>query len=283
MASRKKQNTPRKRDGIHFVNARPASETERLKAQRLVRAHVGRWISDQTKDRATASEHPSSSARRSSRTSISINTDPAAPSSSFPLVSHPPPYTVHRALPIGTAAPRPVDWPRSPFPPFHRSDSSDSSSSDGPNAVENSATNFGDPATITHWNEVSRIEPVISGFVDPFSQYPSNYAPDLVNLCESYCLYPSYSNDGRSWNTSHQSNTDRYPTRHNGVVAGTCTQNSQPTKKGRRELVPALAIRPSALYRIHVWIAMPSTSPMVEGLGSRVELRTQAAAAVATL
>jgi hypothetical protein len=37
--------------GIHFVNARPSSETEKLKAQRLVRAHVGRWISDQTKDR----------------------------------------------------------------------------------------------------------------------------------------------------------------------------------------------------------------------------------------
>jgi hypothetical protein len=33
-------------------NTATFSETERLKAQRLVRAHVGRWISDQTKDRS---------------------------------------------------------------------------------------------------------------------------------------------------------------------------------------------------------------------------------------
>lgn len=52
MASRKKSApASRKKDGIHFVNARPESETERLRTQRLVRAHVGRWISDQTKDR----------------------------------------------------------------------------------------------------------------------------------------------------------------------------------------------------------------------------------------
>lgn len=191
MASRKKQNTTRKRDGIHFVNARPASETERLKAQRLVRAHVGRWISDQTKDRATASEHSSSSAPRSSRPPIS--TDPAAPSSSFPLVSHQPPYTIQHTLPIGTTPLRLRDWPKG--------DRGGSSSSDDANPAE---TNFGDPTTIAQWNEVSRIEPVISGFVDPFSQYPSNYAPDLVNLCESYCLCPSNSHviDGRSWNPS---------------------------------------------------------------------------------
>lgn len=47
MASKRRQ----RKDGIHFVNARPTSEMERLDAQRLVRAHVGRWISDQTRDR----------------------------------------------------------------------------------------------------------------------------------------------------------------------------------------------------------------------------------------
>lgn len=192
MASRKKQNIARKRDGIHFVNARPASETERLKAQRLVRAHVGQWISDQTKDRSTASEHSSSSAPRPSRTSI--NSNHAAPSSSFPLIAHPPPYAAPRTLPIGTAPPRPQrDWPQSPFPPSHVSDSSDSSSGDDATPVENPTTNFGDPVTIVPWHEVSRIEPVISGFLDPFSQHPSNFAPELVNLCETYCVYCSNS------------------------------------------------------------------------------------------
>ncbi|PYH43611.1 uncharacterized protein BP01DRAFT_95096 [Aspergillus saccharolyticus JOP 1030-1] len=53
MTSAKRATSGRKRDAIHFVNARPTSENERLKIQRLVRAHVGKWISDQTKDRST--------------------------------------------------------------------------------------------------------------------------------------------------------------------------------------------------------------------------------------
>lgn len=47
----------KKKDQIHFVNARPSSETEKLGIQRMVRAHVGKWISDQTRDRGPA-EHP---------------------------------------------------------------------------------------------------------------------------------------------------------------------------------------------------------------------------------
>lgn len=47
----------KKKDQIHFVNARPSSETEKLRIQRMVRAHVGKWISDQTRDRDPA-ENP---------------------------------------------------------------------------------------------------------------------------------------------------------------------------------------------------------------------------------
>lgn len=36
----------------HFVNARPSSETERLRTQRMVRAYMGKWISGQTKNRS---------------------------------------------------------------------------------------------------------------------------------------------------------------------------------------------------------------------------------------
>lgn len=189
MASRKKQNnTTRKRDGIHFVNARPASETERLKAQKLVRAHVGRWISDQTKDRSAASEQSSISASRSSRTSItSVGAEHAA-SSSFAFVSHPPPpFNAERTLAVvGLGMSRPQrDWPRASFAASQKSDSSDSSSGDD----ANEKTNFADPVTVVPWNEVTRIEPQISGFLDPFSQFPSNFAPEIVNLCESYCMY----------------------------------------------------------------------------------------------
>lgn len=42
----------RKKGQIHFVNARPSSETEKLTAQRAVRAHVGKWISSQNKSRS---------------------------------------------------------------------------------------------------------------------------------------------------------------------------------------------------------------------------------------
>ncbi|KAJ5389080.1 transcriptional regulator family: Fungal Specific TF [Penicillium cataractarum] len=187
MASRKKQNnTTRKRDGIHFVNARPASETERLKAQKLVRAHVGRWISDQTKDRSAASEQSSISASRSSRTSIGAE---HAGSSSFALVSCPPPLNAQRTLAVvglGTSPPQQSpqrDWSRASFA-SQKSDSNDSTNTDGTNEV----TNFADPVTIVPWNEVTRIEPQISGFLDPFLQSPSNFPPEVVNLCESYCI-----------------------------------------------------------------------------------------------
>ncbi|CAG8253481.1 unnamed protein product [Penicillium salamii] len=92
MASRR--NTERTND-IHFVNARPSSEIEKLKAQRQVRAHVGRWISDQTKDREPRQTRGYSVVARS--------------------------RAIVRPLPDRVV----------PFPPSHASDSSDSSSEDG--------------------------------------------------------------------------------------------------------------------------------------------------------
>ncbi|CAG7944305.1 unnamed protein product [Penicillium olsonii] len=89
MASRRTERT----NDIHFVNARPASEIEKLKAQRQVRAHVGRWISDQTKDREPRQARYAVVARRT------------------------------------IIPPRPIR--DVPFPPSHGSDSSDSSSDEG--------------------------------------------------------------------------------------------------------------------------------------------------------
>lgn len=198
MASRKKQSaTGRKRDGIHFVNARPSSETERLKAQRLVRAHVGRWISDQTKDRSNAldaSSNPSLPASHPLRDSISpiagpSSSDLAGPSS-YTLVSRPsPPGAVHRANVFGPAIPVAFDdqarreWRTSPFAPSQASDSSDSSDDASIVTIYSN-----EPAAIIPWQEIPRIEPQITGVFDPFCTYPSQFSPDVVNSCETYCL-----------------------------------------------------------------------------------------------
>jgi hypothetical protein len=185
MASRKKQNTSRKKDGIHFVNARPSSEIERLKAQRLVRAHVGRWISDQTKDRSTALE--AANARHAPhpvRDSISpLSNDDAGPST-YTLVSRPS-CSPHSADAIAPGLPlfddRRRDWQGSPFPPSHASDSSDSSDDNS------SVTAYSSESVVVLPRETPRIEPPISSIFDPFCTYPSSISPDVVNLCEQYC------------------------------------------------------------------------------------------------
>lgn len=181
MAYRKKQSTSRKKEGIHFVNARPASETERLKAQRLVRAHVGRWISDQTKDRSTALE-ATRRAPRPVRDSISpLSSDHAGPSS-YTLVSRPT-YSPNRANATSPGLPRFQDrrrqWQSSPFPPSHASDSSDSSD-------DNSSVTANSSEPALSW-ETCRIEPLVTGVMDPFCTYPSSFSPEVVNLCEQYC------------------------------------------------------------------------------------------------
>lgn len=211
MASRKKPApASRKKDGIHFVNARPESETERLRTQRLVRAHVGRWISDQTKDRSTPSESaagPSHSSTHSTRDTISpvpAGHDRPGPHT-YTLVSRPSPYSAHQVqvlphgLPVSLEPPPEREWQPSPFPPSHASDSSDSS--DDASTV---TTRSSEPAAIVPWQEVSRIEPQISGNLDPFSTYPSNFSPDLVNLCESYCSCPDETCFDKVWNADMQ-------------------------------------------------------------------------------
>jgi hypothetical protein len=159
MASRRKE----PKDGIHFVNARPSSETERLKAQRLVRAHVGRWISDQTKDR--------SDPRRA---------NPPKPSSQIrtPLGAH------SRQTILGPSF-RALDR-TSPFPPSHASDSSDSSS-DESTAVELKR----EARMIDRWHKLpalERLERNISGMFDPFVTFPvpRAFEPEMIDMSERY-------------------------------------------------------------------------------------------------
>ncbi|RAL04298.1 uncharacterized protein BO80DRAFT_484653 [Aspergillus ibericus CBS 121593] len=98
MSSTKAVTTGRKKDAIHFVNARPASETERIKIQRLVRAHVGKWISDQTKDRSSGADSPESSQPPST----------PDPSSHSPPLPPPPPGIGHHLLTPPHCSPSPA-------------------------------------------------------------------------------------------------------------------------------------------------------------------------------
>ncbi|CAI7577945.1 unnamed protein product [Penicillium discolor] len=192
MASRKKQSASKK-DGIHFVNARPASETERLKAQRQVRAHVGRWISDQTKDRSAGeSSNP--------RARPILNTVPPIPAidrastglSTFRIVSRP--SSAHRGNNPGQSfvcgndsRSNQAAYRDSPFPPSQASDSSDSSSSDDVSTV----AEFSQALTVIRFNDRSSLktfERNVSGLLDPFATYPAprSFEPDIINLSERY-------------------------------------------------------------------------------------------------
>ncbi|OQE35236.1 hypothetical protein PENCOP_c014G00474 [Penicillium coprophilum] len=181
MASRK-QHT-RKKDDIHFVNARPASETERLKAQRLVRAHVGRWISDQTKDRS-AGESSSTRTRpiRNPLPTVPV-IDRAGPGPSYTIASRP--SSSHLNIPRNSR--NQVTFRDSPFAPSHASDSSDSSSDDASTVTAFSAEALA-VARFNKRNSPERLERNLSGTFDPFATYPApqNFEPEMINLSERY-------------------------------------------------------------------------------------------------
>ncbi|KAJ5484607.1 hypothetical protein N7453_012075 [Penicillium expansum] len=193
MASRKKQPS-KKKDGIHFVNARPSSEIERLKAQRLVRAHVGRWISDQTKDRS-AGESSNPRARPVRNAVPPLPTiDRAGPGpSSFSIVSRP--SSSHRVGNLGQSFVFAHDsrsnqaaYRGLPFPPSQASDSSDSSSSDDASTVTALSS---EALAVIRFNDRSspeRLERNLSGVFDPFATYPAprNFEPEMINLSERY-------------------------------------------------------------------------------------------------
>ncbi|KAJ5457482.1 hypothetical protein N7475_008870 [Penicillium sp. IBT 31633x] len=195
MASKRKQPAVKKKDGIHFVNARPSSETERLKAQRLVRAHVGRWISDQTKDRSAGeSSNPRAHPAGDFITPLPVLDRVGPGSSSFPLASRP--SSSHRSnisssslLFAHNARPNQAAYRDSPFPPSQASDSSDSSNSDDASTVSVFSSA---PLNVVRFNERSssleRLERNLAGVFDPFATYPvpANFEPDVINLSERY-------------------------------------------------------------------------------------------------
>jgi hypothetical protein len=212
---RKKNLNQNQKDQIHFVNARPSSETEKLKIQRMVRAHVGKWISDQTRDRSAEGssvpeleiesgniiqetgreEGPHDETPGASRVAFLDGYEGLSRSSSSPDVvessSHSSSESNAPVVVPGSSSEqrlvhRPVVKPRSHTP--HRT----------PTPQQMMGTSIHDnPHTYNHNQEVARsrlptpsIDRVGVSAWDPFHTYPSRYPPEFIRLHEGYSWYP---------------------------------------------------------------------------------------------
>ncbi|KAG2413962.1 hypothetical protein HFD88_003153 [Aspergillus terreus] len=188
----------RQKDEIYFINARPSTDDERINIQRMVRAHVGRWISDQTKDRSAsisdtypdAQFHPSVEKIHPETPSQppELDTDETLFPSSSPSASrtsspHSPESITSNSLtstrPSSQQAQSvlilPTSQKESPVNAFENSRRW--SVDDAENSTDSSSSDPGDC-----------IEVIGGNVLDPFHTYPSQYSPEVVHACEIYCL-----------------------------------------------------------------------------------------------
>jgi hypothetical protein len=234
MAPKKKQDAG-KPEGIHFVNARPSSETERIRAQRMVRAHVGRWISDQTKDREP-STLPSSSRTPQDTLAYASGSRKKPPTSSLTLVSRPSRSSQLRTDHPTSASGRSdhgQQWSAFPQPGWN--DSSDSSDDSGSPAPQ-----FNDPSAVMPWQKKPRVEREFIRVLDPFDTLPSRFPREIVDSCENYCMSPL-----GVLTAGSAINLDRFSI-ENPLARAPSRRNRQP-QRYRRFLVPALINRSSSL------------------------------------
>lgn len=211
---RKKNQNQNQKDQIHFVNARPSSETEKLKIQRMVRAHVGKWISDQTRDRSAEGssapgleigmggiiqetgreEGANDGTPGTSRVTFLDEYEGLSRSSSSPDVVESSsrsssesnaPVPVTGSSSEQRLAHRPVVKPQSHTP--HRT----------PTPQQMSTSIHEIPHTYNHTPEVARprlptpsIDRIGISSWDPFHTYPSRYSPEFIRLHEGYSWCP---------------------------------------------------------------------------------------------
>ncbi|KAL2841699.1 hypothetical protein BJY01DRAFT_7823 [Aspergillus pseudoustus] len=209
-----------RKNTIHFVNAQPASESERLNNKKLVRAHVGQWISNQTKDRIAASAAGLTSVVDPPPLALSdekphleaqaiVEVDPDEPclpsdSPSSTLASDSPPSShdspvssissaSRHVVPIFTKAPRPQSEPPSlaivpsqataPSPTndiFYQQQCDDEDEGLYADSSESDALS---PPSFGDYIEV-----VGAGSLDPFRAYPAHIDPELIQLSDDYCI-----------------------------------------------------------------------------------------------
>ncbi|KAL4948980.1 hypothetical protein BDW69DRAFT_175378 [Aspergillus filifer] len=212
----KKDASGRKKDAINFVNARPASETERLNIKRMVRAHVGQWISTQTKDRAAGSAVVVDPQTAPALLASAETSDALAASQAFEVDSDDP-YLPSTATSSSLSPTSSSSWRASP-------ESCISSSSDAaipictapPSSQSELTVSVLPPRTVFLTNlEICHagcdgpegcqcglidsdipsppqsgeyIEAVGAGRLDPFRAYCTQFEPEIVKISEEYCL-----------------------------------------------------------------------------------------------
>ncbi|CEL06808.1 hypothetical protein ASPCAL09980 [Aspergillus calidoustus] len=201
-----------KRDTIHFVNAYPTSETERLNNKRLVRAHVGQWISTQTKGRIVAAaagpaslvEPPLAASDDRPHPPVEAvdadSDDPylssTSPSSTFTSGSSP---SSHDSPGSSTSsASRDVTpiFPKAPHPrlplviiPSQTGTPSPANAYSYQQQVDDEdERSFADWAESGTSSSRGYIEIVGAGSLDPFRAYPTNIDPKLIRLSDEYCI-----------------------------------------------------------------------------------------------
>ncbi|KAL3465189.1 hypothetical protein BJX64DRAFT_70544 [Aspergillus heterothallicus] len=211
---------PKGRNGtFHFVNAHPASETEKLNNKRLVRAHVGQWISTQTKDRIAASAasaatvvdpRPLATSNHKSDPEalcvVDVNPDEhdlAATSPSSALTSGSSPSSHDSAglsissasrhvVPIFSKIPHPqseLPWAivpsqaTAPSPTVDISYQQHYDEEDEESYADSPKSNALSPPRLEEYIEV-----VDAGSLDPFRAYPTNIDPELIRLSDDYCI-----------------------------------------------------------------------------------------------
>ncbi|RHZ54403.1 uncharacterized protein CDV56_104943 [Aspergillus thermomutatus] len=189
------------KDSIHFVNARPTSENEKLRIQRLVRAHVGKWISDQTKDRSAATDSSDSNPNREKPSDpasqiVEIDTDETLfPSSSSPSVGssrESPESTISRSLSLSIRSASHVPLPAvaSSHNQEPAQDDTESHCDYNPCRLVVDAVNQESTCSPAQENIpfAGSIKAMGGDVFDPFHTYPSHYTPEAINACERYCI-----------------------------------------------------------------------------------------------
>ncbi|RDW61192.1 uncharacterized protein DSM5745_10690 [Aspergillus mulundensis] len=189
-----------RKDGtIHFINARPASETERLDIKRMVRAHVGKWLSTQTKDRAGSAVEAAYPPPPPAATSADPNADAAVeidPPSTDASSSPSPPSSVSSpecncsanpaqpiCIPPQTTEPTLSIVPRTIIPATNAHTCREQC--DGQEGCRCGLPGVDGPNPLYPGEY---IEAIGAGCLDPFRVYTTKYEPELIRASEEYCL-----------------------------------------------------------------------------------------------